>query len=103
MVVAGDLSAIRQHARTRGWKKVRLLSSQGTSFKRDFGMEDEQGAQFPGVSVFSLHNGGVRHLYTQSAMMAPGHFRGIDLLTPVYNFLDLTPEGRGDWLPRLVY
>jgi predicted dithiol-disulfide oxidoreductase (DUF899 family) len=36
-------------------------------------------------------------------MMAPGHFRGIDLLTPVYNLLDLTPEGRGDWMPKLVY
>ena len=23
--------------------------------------------------------------------------RGIDLLSPVWNVLDLTPEGRGDW------
>jgi predicted dithiol-disulfide oxidoreductase (DUF899 family) len=103
LVVAGDLAAIRRHARARGWKNVRLLSSQGTSFKRDFGMEDDAGAQFPGVSVFSLRDGEVRHLYTQNAMMAPKHFRGIDLLTPVYNLLDLTPEGRGDWMPKLVY
>jgi predicted dithiol-disulfide oxidoreductase (DUF899 family) len=23
--------------------------------------------------------------------------RGIDLLQPVYNMLDLTPQGRGNW------
>jgi predicted dithiol-disulfide oxidoreductase (DUF899 family) len=29
--------------------------------------------------------------------------RGIDLLTPVYNMLDLTPQGRGDWYAELTY
>jgi predicted dithiol-disulfide oxidoreductase (DUF899 family) len=29
--------------------------------------------------------------------------RGIDLLTPIYNVLDLTPQGRGDWYAKLVY
>ena len=29
--------------------------------------------------------------------------RGIDLLTPVYNALDLTPEGRGNWYAKLTY
>jgi predicted dithiol-disulfide oxidoreductase (DUF899 family) len=28
--------------------------------------------------------------------------RGIDLLTPVYNMLDLTPGGRGDLLASLA-
>ena len=35
--------------------------------------------------------------------MRPGQFRGIDLLSPVWNLLDLTPEGRGDWEPSLAY
>ena len=29
--------------------------------------------------------------------------RGIDLLTPVYNMLDLTPGGRDDWYAELSY
>ena len=29
--------------------------------------------------------------------------RGIDLLTPVYNMLDLTPQGRGNWYASLQY
>jgi predicted dithiol-disulfide oxidoreductase (DUF899 family) len=29
--------------------------------------------------------------------------RGLDLLCPVYNILDLTPQGRGDWYADLGY
>ena len=29
--------------------------------------------------------------------------RGLDLLVPVYNILDLTPQGRGDWYADLGY
>jgi len=29
--------------------------------------------------------------------------RGIDLLQPVYNMLDLTPPGRGNWYASLDY
>ena len=31
------------------------------------------------------------------------HERGEDLTIPVYNLLDLTPAGRGDWYARLDY
>ena len=104
IVVAGEVAAIRGWARERGWRHVRLLSSGGTTFKRDFGMEDADGGQLPGVSVFRLGpDGRPRHSYTQCAMMAEGHWRGMDLLSPVWNFLDLTPEGRGDWMPKRSY
>jgi predicted dithiol-disulfide oxidoreductase (DUF899 family) len=104
VVVAGDLAGIRSHARSRGWRNLRLVSSSGTSFKRDFGSEDEDGGQTPGVSVFTLGDSGdVRHFYTGGALMGPEHFRGMDLLSPVWNFLDLTPAGRGDWFPSLSY
>jgi predicted dithiol-disulfide oxidoreductase (DUF899 family) len=29
--------------------------------------------------------------------------RGIDLLSPVWHVLDLTPQGRGDWYAELQY
>jgi predicted dithiol-disulfide oxidoreductase (DUF899 family) len=29
--------------------------------------------------------------------------RGLDLLCSVYNILDLTPQGRGDWYAELGY
>jgi predicted dithiol-disulfide oxidoreductase (DUF899 family) len=104
IVVAGDLAGIREHARARGWRNVRIVSSQGTSFKRDFGFENEDGGQTPGVSVFALDaDGRARHFYTGAAFMTQEHFRGMDLLSPVWNFLDLAPDGRGDFFPRLSY
>ena len=38
-----------------------------------------------------------------SAIFGPGEVRGMDLLAPVWNFLRLTPEGRGDSLPKRRY
>jgi predicted dithiol-disulfide oxidoreductase (DUF899 family) len=29
--------------------------------------------------------------------------RGIDLLSPIWNMLDLTPQGRGDWYAKIEY
>jgi predicted dithiol-disulfide oxidoreductase (DUF899 family) len=29
--------------------------------------------------------------------------RGIDLLAPIWHFMDLTPQGRGDWYTSLDY
>jgi predicted dithiol-disulfide oxidoreductase (DUF899 family) len=31
--------------------------------------------------------------------MKPDEYRGLDLLSPVWNLLDLTRAGRGDWMP----
>jgi predicted dithiol-disulfide oxidoreductase (DUF899 family) len=100
VVVAGDLAKFREWARGRGWRNVRILSSEGTSFKRDLGTETETGQPIPAVSVFTRGDDGApRHFYTGSAFMGPGQFRGMDLLSPVWNFFDLLPEGRGDFMP----
>jgi predicted dithiol-disulfide oxidoreductase (DUF899 family) len=29
--------------------------------------------------------------------------RGLDLITPAWTMLDLTPQGRGEWRPKLEY
>lgn len=104
VVVAGDGTEFRAYARERGWRHLRLLSSADTSFKSDLVMESDDGAQLPGVSVFVRgEDGRVRHFYTGCAFMGEGHFRGMDLLSPVWNFLDVTPEGRGDFMPAREY
>ena len=91
----------REFADGRGWTNLRLLSSWRSSFNMDFGMETSDGAQLPGISVFVKDAAGVvRHFYTASAMMGGGHYRGLDLYSPVWNLLDLLPEGRGEFMPR---
>ena len=74
-----------------------------TGLKPDLGFESPEGAQAPGVSVFLLRDGGVRHFYSGCAMLSEGEFRGMDLLCPFWHFLDLTPEGRGDFMPQKSY
>lgn len=104
VLVAGDAAEFERYARGRGWDRVRVVSSGDTSFKLDVGMEDADGGQMPGVSVLELAGDGTLwHFYTGGAMMGDGHFRGMDLLSPFWNFLDLTRRGRGDFIPQRGY
>jgi predicted dithiol-disulfide oxidoreductase (DUF899 family) len=104
VLVAGDPKAFRAHARSRRWRNLRLLSAGSSSIKRDLGFEHADGRQDPGVSVFTRDaQGRTLHVYSGGAFLGNGQFRGMDLLSPLWHFLDLTPAGRGDWVPRLAY
>jgi len=105
IAAAADPSMLRQHARNRGWRHLRLLSCGDSTFKYDLGSEDAEGTQDSTISVFTRdHDGTLRHSYSAHPWMAAEvKERGIDLLTPVYNMLDLTPQGRGDWYAKLAY
>jgi predicted dithiol-disulfide oxidoreductase (DUF899 family) len=98
------LPLLRALARKRGWTRLRILSSFGSDFNADMNLERPNYApdakQAPGISVFKKDGAGtVRHMYTGLAHFKEGTVRGVDLLGCVYNVLDLTPEGRGEWLP----
>jgi predicted dithiol-disulfide oxidoreductase (DUF899 family) len=105
VVAAADTKSLREYGRARGWDRLRLLSSAGNSFKYDLGSEDDAGQQDSAISVFALGAGGSpRHFYTAHPTMADDiNQRGIDLLSPVWHLLDLTPQGRGDWFAGLDY
>ena len=60
------------------------------------------------LNVFVRSGGVIRHSYSTEMMFAPSdpgqNSRHIDLLWPLWQVLDLTPEGRGsDWYPKLEY
>ena len=105
VVAAADVPTLRAHARTRGWERLRLLSAGGSTFKYDLGSEDREGHQDSAISVFTRDaDGTLRHFYTAHPWMAPDvKERGIDLLAPIWHFMDLTPQGRGSWYTRLDY
>jgi len=105
VVAAAEPAAISAHAASRGWSNLRLLSAGDSTFKYDLGSEEADGTQTEWISVFTLGgDGGLRHVYSKGAQMADDRReRGIDLLTPVWNLLDLTPTGRPDWYPSLNY
>jgi predicted dithiol-disulfide oxidoreductase (DUF899 family) len=105
IVAAAEPDAIKAHAASRGWNNLRLFSAGDTTLKYDLGSEEADGAQTEWISVFTRGGDGtVRHLYSKGAQMADDRReRGIDLLSPVWHLLDLSPKGRGDWYPALSY
>ncbi|MFJ5289606.1 DUF899 family protein [Streptomyces sp. NPDC088348] len=105
IVAAAGLPALRAHARDRKWTDLRLLSAGTGTFKYDLGSEDAEGVQDSTVSVFTRDDdGSVRHVYSGHPRMSDDiDQRGIDLLSPVWQFLDLTTRGRGDWSASLRY
>jgi predicted dithiol-disulfide oxidoreductase (DUF899 family) len=76
-----------------------------STFKYDLRSEDAEGRQDSAISVFTRDGDGtLRHSYSAHPWMANDvRERGIDLLTPVYDMLDLTPQGRDDWYAKLAY
>jgi len=105
IIAAAEPPVLREHARKRGWDNLRLLSAGASTFKYDLGSEDSEGNQDSTISVFTRDKDGtLKHRYTAHPKMAEDiNERGLDLLCPVYNVLDLTPQGRGDWYASFEY
>lgn len=103
IVAAADSATLRAHGRDRGWDRLRLLSCGDSSFKHDLGSELDDGGQISAISVFTRDaDGAVRHTYSGRPQTADDVYeRGIDQLCAVWNLLDQTPQGRGDWYASL--
>ena len=105
IVAAADVPTLRAHARTRGWDRLRLLSAGESTFKYDLGSEDREGGQDSTISVFTKENDGtLRHFYSVHPRLDHDiQERGIDEYNPIWNILDLTPQGRGTFYASLDY
>jgi len=103
------IEQFRAHARNRGWRNVRLLSSAASTYNHDYRAESPDGrAQLPIATVFVRRDGKIHHFWSSELMTAPRdpgeHPRHVDFMWPLWSVFDLTPEGRGtDWNPRLDY
>ena len=105
IVAAADLGSLRSHARTREWSRLRLLSAGSSTFKYDLGSEDKEGNQDSAISVFTRDDDGtIHHSYTGHPWLSSDiKERGIDELVPIWNILDLTRQGRGEFYAKLEY
>ena len=101
------IQRIVDFAKTRGWSSLRLISSANNSFQKDYLAEDDEGNQWPMLNVFVRRKGAIHHFWGSELLFekfAGGDMRHVDMLWPLWNALDLTPEGRGkDWYPALSY
>jgi predicted dithiol-disulfide oxidoreductase (DUF899 family) len=111
VVSRATLPEIEKFKKRMGWR-FPWVSSFGTDFNYDFHVsftKEEMASgkgyynftngsipseELPGLSVFFRRGGDVFHTYSTYA-------RGLDILLPTYNFLDMTPKGRDeDGLPH---
>ncbi|OLB40243.1 MAG: hypothetical protein AUH05_09770 [Ktedonobacter sp. 13_2_20CM_53_11] len=108
VVAKAPVPRLLAHAHQRGWRGLRLLSSAGTTYNRDYFGEDIEGAQRPMLNVFRREGEVIRHFWGSELFDAPTEPgqepRHIDSIDPQWNLFDFTPEGRGtDWYPELSY
>jgi predicted dithiol-disulfide oxidoreductase (DUF899 family) len=95
------------HGASRGWRNPRLLSSAASTYNRDYGAEDDNGFQWPLANVFVRRDGAIHHFWS-SELWSAGRDEGqdprhVDFMWPMWAVFDRTPEGRGDWGPKLSY
>jgi predicted dithiol-disulfide oxidoreductase (DUF899 family) len=108
VVAKSPLARIRETARGRGWSNLRVLSSAANTYNRDYHGENAKGDQLPSLNVFARRDGKIYHSYHTELLFAPQEpgmdGRHVDMIWPIWNVFDYTPEGRGtDWYPRLSY
>ena len=109
-------------ARGRGWRALPLLSAHGNSYDRDyFGdssgllaavltqqkFRDGEEWDMPMLNVFQRRGKVIRHFWGSELLYVPPEpgqeYRHNDALDSLWNMLDLTPAGRGDFHPQLSY
>ena len=94
--------------RERAWHHLRLLSSAGNRYNRDYHAETENGSQLPVLNVFHRDGDEIRHFWATELMFAPADPgqdpRHVGTLEPLWNLFDLMREGRpSDWDEQLSY
>ena len=106
VISRATLPEIEGFKKRMGWR-FKWVSSFGTDFNYDFHVsfsKEEMASgkayynftdgaipseELPGASVFSKKSGEIFHTYSTYA-------RGLDILLPAYNFLDMTAKGRDE-------
>ena len=108
VVAKSSLPRILTFAKERGWRRLRLLSSAGNTYNRDYLGETEEGQQRPMLNAFHRRGRTIRHFWASELFYAPTDPgqdpRHVGTLEPLWNLFDFTPEGRpADWDEQLRY
>lgn len=122
VVAKSPLPRLLDLARQRGWRHLRLLSCADNTYDRDYfgdstGLSKKMRVQqefkdgeewdMPILNVFTRKGETVDHFWGCELLYVPPEpgqeYRHNDLLDPLWNMLDVTPEGRGDFDAKLRY
>lgn len=123
VVAKSPLARLLAWARERGWRHLVFLSAAGNRYDQDYfgdslgltpAMREQQDFKegeewdMPILNVFRREAGGtVRHFWGSELLYVPAEpgqeYRHNDLIDPLWNLLDTTPEGRGVFSAKLAY
>jgi predicted dithiol-disulfide oxidoreductase (DUF899 family) len=122
VVAKSPIARLVAWARARGWAHLEFLSTAGNSYDADYfgdtsklpgpirrawGVKEGEVRDETMFNVFRLDNGTVRHFWGSELTWAPmesgQHHRSGDAANALWGLLDMTPEGRGEFLPKLAY
>jgi predicted dithiol-disulfide oxidoreductase (DUF899 family) len=122
VVAKSPIARLVALAKSRGWDSLVMLSTAGNTFDADYhgdtsklspamraerGYEDGKDWDEPIFNVFRKDGDTIRHFWASELTFAPEdpgqHHRMGDLVDPVWGLLDMAPEGRGDFFPKLGY
>jgi predicted dithiol-disulfide oxidoreductase (DUF899 family) len=108
VVAKTSVTRVLTFAEERGWRHLRLLSSAGNAYNRDYFGEDAEGWQMPMLNVFHRQGETIRHFWGAELTYGPDDpgqdHRSVGTLEPLWNLFDLTREGRPmDWDEQLDY
>jgi predicted dithiol-disulfide oxidoreductase (DUF899 family) len=108
VVAKTPLERVVAFAEERGWRRLRVLSSAGNTYNRDYRAETPEGDQMPMLNVFHRDGDVIRHFWGSELLYAPTEPgqdpRHVGPLEPLWNLFDFTPEGRPtDWEEQLSY
>ena len=122
VVAKSPIQRLLDLALERGWEHLKLLSTAGNTYDRDYfgdstalpaavrkqqDFTDGEEWDMPILNVFRRDGMTVRHFWGSELLYVPPEpgqeYRHNDLLDPVWNMFDVTPDGRGDFHPKLEY
>ena len=106
VVARSDVEKLEAWKRERGWQALKLYQDTNDNYSRDYHGLLLDGSEVPAINVFTRRDGTVRHFWSGEMTEGdPGQDpRGAPELAPLWNFLDMTPDGRdAKWYPSLTY
>ena len=122
VAAASPIARLAAWAHGRGWNHLELLSTAGNGYnahyygntasltaqmRQERGYQDGKTWDEPMLNVFRKEGDAIRHFWGSELVFAPEdpgqNHRGLDFMDPLWGLLDTTPEGRGDFFPKVNY
>jgi predicted dithiol-disulfide oxidoreductase (DUF899 family) len=122
IVAKSPIARLAAWAHLRRWDRLQFLSTAGNTYDADYfgdtskfspdmrkqhDVPDGKDWDETIYNVFRRNGGDISHFWgsEMSFMKSPPgqHHRSGDFANPLWGLLDITPEGRGDFFPKLEY